>query len=157
LLLLSGRGEWRARLEGEPEGAEVVVEAEDGCGAALRRGDGADAVGEGQGQPWVALHHVPGSGVELGVGVADDQAPGLDRLLEQAAERERGGETGVEAEPGRRLGDDEVGGEEDVTRVAERRVVVANALVRAVAPPEKRDERARVGVDDPQTRSFGAP
>jgi hypothetical protein len=89
--------------------------------------------------------------------VADDQTPGLDRLLEQAAERERGVEAGVEAETGRGLRDDEIGGEEDVARVAQCRVVVADALVRAVAPPEERDERARVGVDDPQARSLGAP
>jgi hypothetical protein len=78
-------------------------------------------------------------------------------LLEQAAERERRVEARVEAKPGRGLRDDEVGREQDVARVAQRRVVVADARVRAIAPPEQRDERARVGVDDPQTRSFGAP
>jgi hypothetical protein len=89
--------------------------------------------------------------------VADDQAARLDGLLEQAAEGERRVEAGVEAEPRRGLGDDEVGGEQDVPRLAQRRVVVADARVRAVPPPEERDERARVGVDDPQARSLGAP
>jgi hypothetical protein len=105
----------------------------------------------------MALHEVPGPRVELGVGVPDDQPPGVHGLLEQAAERERRVEARVEAKPGRGLRDDEVGREQDVARVAQRRVVVADARVRAIAPPEQRDERARVGVDDPQTRSFGAP
>lgn len=89
--------------------------------------------------------------------MANDQAACLDSLLEEAAERERGVEPGVEAEAGRGLRDDEVGREQDVAGVAQRRVVVADTLVRAVAPPEERDERARVGVDDPQARSLGAP
>jgi hypothetical protein len=89
--------------------------------------------------------------------VTDDQPAGIDGRLEELAERERRVEPGVEAEPGRGLGNDEVGGEQDVARLAQRRVVVADALVRAVAAPEERDERAGVGVDDPQTRSFGAP
>ena len=147
----------RSRLEGEAEDAEVVVEAEDGRRAALGRGDGADAVGERERQPGVALHQVPRARVELGVGVADDQPAGVDGLLEQAAERESGVEPRIEAEPGRRLRDDEVGGEEDVARLTQRGVVVPDTRVRAVAPPEERDERARVGVDDPQARSFGAP
>jgi hypothetical protein len=105
----------------------------------------------------MALHQVPRACVELGVGVTDDQAPRLDGLLEQAAERERGLEPRVESETRRRLGDDEVGRQDDVAAVAQRRVVVADPLVRAVATPEERDERARVGVDDPQARSFGAP
>ena len=46
---------------------------------------------------------------------------------------------------------------ETATRLAERRVVVADPRVRAVAPPEERDERARVGVDHSQARSLGAP
>ena len=89
--------------------------------------------------------------------MTDDQASGLDRRLEQIAERERRGEPRVEAEPGGGLGHDEVGREQDVTRLAQRRVVVADPLVRAVAAPEERDERAGIGVDDPQARSFGAP
>jgi len=105
----------------------------------------------------VAFHQVPGPRVELRVGVADEEAAGLDGLLEQVAKRERGFEAGVEAQAGRRLRDDEVGREQDVARVTQDRVVVADARVRAVAAPEERDERARVGVDDPQTRSFGAP
>jgi len=147
----------RSRLEGEAERAEVVVETEDGRGTAFGRGDGADAVGERERQPGVALHQVPRPCVELGVGVADDQASGTDGLLEQAAERERRVEPGVEPQPRGGLGDDEVGRQENVAPVAQRRVVVADALVRAVAAPEERDERTRVGVDDPQTRSFGAP
>lgn len=105
----------------------------------------------------MALHDVPGARVELGVGVADDQPPGRDRLLQKVAERERGVDARIEAEPGRGLGDDEVRREQDVAGLAERRVVVADARVRAVTPPEERDERARVRVDDPQARSFGAP
>ena len=105
----------------------------------------------------MAFHQVPGASVELGVGVADDQPARSDRLLEQAAERESGVEAGIEAEPGRRLRNDEVGGEQDVARLTQGRVVVADPRVRAVAPPEERDERTRVGVDDSQARSFGAP
>ena len=105
----------------------------------------------------MALHQVPRTSVELGVGVADDQPARSDRLLEQAAERESGVEAGIEAEPGRRLRNDEVGGEQDVARLTQGRVVVADPRVRAVAPPEERDERTRVGVDDSQARSFGAP
>jgi len=156
LLLLSG-GCGRARLEWEPERAEVVVETEDGGCATLGRRDGADAVGEREREARVALHQVPRTSVELGVGVADDQPARSDRLLEQAAERESGVEAGIEAEPGRRLRNDEVGGEQDVARLTQGRVVVADPRVRAVAPPEERDERARVGVDDPQARSLGAP
>jgi hypothetical protein len=89
--------------------------------------------------------------------VADDQPSGADGLLEQAAECERRVEPGVEPQPRGGLRDDEVGRQEDVASVAQRRVVVADTLVRAVAAPEERDERARVRVDDPQTRSFGAP
>ena len=103
------------------------------------------------------FHQVPGASVELGVGVADDQPAGRDGLLEQAPEREGGVEARIEAQAGRRLRHDEVGREEDVARLAKRRVVVADPRVRAVAPPEERDERARVGVDDPQARSFGVP
>ena len=44
----------------------------------------------------MALHQVPGAGVQLGVGVADDQPARSDRLLEQAAERESGVEAGIE-------------------------------------------------------------
>jgi len=157
LLLLSVRCEWRAGLEREAEGAEVVVEPEDGRRAAFGGGHGADAVGEREAEARVALHQVPGTRVELGVGVANDQPPGLDGLLEQAPECERCVEARVEAEPRRGLRDDEVGGEKDVARIAQRRVVVPDARVRAVTPPEKRDERSRVGVDDPQTRSLGAP
>jgi hypothetical protein len=105
----------------------------------------------------VALHQVPRASVELGVGVADDQPACRDGLLEQAAERESGVETGIEAKSGRGLRHDEVGGEQDVARLAQRGVVVADPRVRAVAPPQERDERARVGVDDPQARSLGAP
>jgi hypothetical protein len=105
----------------------------------------------------MALHQVPGARVELGVGVTDDEAPGRDGLLQQAAEREGGVDARIEAEPGRGLRDDEIRREQDVTGFAECRVVVSDARVRAVAPPEERDERARVGVDDPQARSFGAP
>ena len=47
--------------------------------------------------------------------------------------------------------------EQDVTGGTQRRVVVTDPLVRAVAAPEERDERAGVGVDDPQVRPFGAP
>ena len=147
----------RSRLEGEAERAEVVVETEDGRGTAFGRGDGADAVGERERQARVALHQVPGARVELGVGVANDQPPGLDGLLEQAPECERCVEARVEAEPRRGLRDDEVGRQQDVAPVAQRRVMVADSLVRAVATPEERDERARVGVYDPQARSFGAP
>jgi hypothetical protein len=89
--------------------------------------------------------------------VPDDQPARLDRLLEEAAEGERSVEAGIEAEPRGGLGDDEVGGEQDVPRLAQRRVVVADAGMRAVAPPQEGDERSRVGVDDPQARSFGAP
>jgi hypothetical protein len=147
----------RSRLEGEAEDAEVVVEAEDGGRPALRRRDGADAVREREREVGISLHEVPRARVELGVGVTDDQAPGLDRLLEKRPERERRVDSGVEAEARRRLGDDEVGREQDVAGLAQRRVVVADRRVRAVAAPEQRDEGARVGVDDPQTRSFGAP
>jgi hypothetical protein len=105
----------------------------------------------------VALHQVPSPRVELGVGMPDDQPAGVHRLLEQVPERERRVEARVEAEPRRGLGDDEVGREQDVAGVAQRGVVVADACVRPVTPPEQRDERSRVGVDDPQTRSFGAP
>ena len=105
----------------------------------------------------MAFHQVPGARVELGVGVADDQAPGFDGLLEQAAEREGRVEPRVEAQSRGRLRHDEVGRQQDIAPVAQRRVVVADPLVRAVATPEERDERARVGVDDPQARSFGAP
>jgi hypothetical protein len=89
--------------------------------------------------------------------MADDQPARLNGLLEQAPERECRVEARVEAKPRRGLRDDEVGGEEDVAGIAQRRVVVPDARVRAVAPPEERDERPRVGVDDPQTRSLGAP
>jgi hypothetical protein len=81
----------------------------------------------------------------------------VHRLLEQAPERERRVEAGVEAKPGRSLRDDEVGGEEDVAGVAQGGVMVTDARVRAIAPPEQRDERAGVRIDDPQTRSLGAP
>jgi hypothetical protein len=47
-----------------------------------------------------------------------DQAPCLDRLLEQPAERERGIDSGVESEARRGLGDDEVGRQQDVARLA---------------------------------------
>jgi hypothetical protein len=150
-------GVGRSRLEGEAEDAEVVVEAEDGGGAALRGRDGADAVGEREGEVRVALHQVPRARVELGVGVADDQPAGLDGLLEQAPEGERRVEPGVEAQPRGGLRDDEVGGEQDVACLAQRRVVVPDARVRAVAAPEEGDEGPGVGVDDPQIRSFGAP
>ena len=96
----------RSRLEGEAERAEVVVETEDGGCAALGRRDGADAVREREGEARVALHQVPRPCVELGVGVADDQASGTDGLLEQAAERERRVEPGVEPQPRGGLGDD---------------------------------------------------
>ena len=152
-----GIGGWRSRLEREAEGAKVVVETEDGAGAALGRGDGADAVGERQCQAGMAFHQVPGARVELGVGVTDDQTPRLDGFLEQAAERESRVEPRVEPQPRGGLRDDEVGRQQDVAPVAQRCVVVADSLVRAVAAPEERDERARVGVDDPQARSFGVP
>jgi hypothetical protein len=103
------------------------------------------------------LHQVPRARVELGVGVADDQATGLDRALEEAAEGECRVEPGVEPQTRRRLRDDEVGRQEDVAGLAQGGVVVADPLVRAVTAPEERDEGARVGVDDPQTRSLGAP
>jgi hypothetical protein len=150
-------GAKRSRLEGKAEDAEVVVEPEDGGRATLRGGHGADAVGEREREVGVPLHQIPRPGVELGVRVADDQAPGLDRRLEQPTERDGRGETGVEAKPRRRLRDDEVGGEQDVARPAQRRVVVADPFVRAIAAPEERDECAGVGVDDPQDSSFGAP
>jgi hypothetical protein len=89
--------------------------------------------------------------------VADDQATGPHGLLEEAAEGEGRIEAGGEPEPRRGLGDDEVGRQQDVAPLAQRRVVVADPLVRAVATPEERDERAGVGVDDPQARSLGAP
>ena len=146
-----------SRLEREAEGAEVVVEAEDRSGATLARGDGADAVGERERQAGMALHQVPGARVELGVGVTDEQAPGRDGLFEQAAERERRVEPRVEPQARGGFGYDEVRRQQDVAPLAQRRVVVADALVRAVAAPEERDERTRVGVDDSQARSFGAP
>ena len=34
---------------------------------------------------------------------------------------------------------------------------LADASVGAIAAPEQRDEGARIGVDDPHARSFGAP
>jgi hypothetical protein len=108
----------RSRLEGEAEDAEVVVEPEDGGRTALRRRHRPDAIGERERQVGVPLHYVPGSGVELGVGVTDDQPAGIDGRLEELAERERRVEPGVEAEPGRGLGNDEVGGEQDVARLA---------------------------------------
>ena len=147
----------RSRLECEAEGAEVVVEPEDGRRAALGRRDGADAVGERERQPRMALHQVPGARVELGVGVTDEQAPGRDGLFEQAAERERRVEPRVEPQARGGFGYDEVRRQQDVAPLAQRRVVVADPLVRAVATPEERDERAGVGVDDPQARSLGAP
>src|SRR5688500_4289640 len=67
---------WRSRLEGEAEPAEVVVEPEDGGGAALFCRDRADAVGERERQLRVALEQVPGPCVELRVGVADEQPAG---------------------------------------------------------------------------------
>jgi hypothetical protein len=89
--------------------------------------------------------------------VADDQAGRLDRLLEEAAERQGRVQPRVEPESRGGLGDDEVGREQDVARLAQRRVVVADPRVRTVAAPEERDERAGVRVDDSQVCSFGAP
>lgn len=147
-----------SRLEGKAEPAEVVVEAEDGGGAALFCRDRADAVGERERQLRVALEQVPGPCIELGVGVADEQPTGVDRRLEKPAERECGSVAGVEAQSSRRLGDDEIGREEDVARVPQLPVVVADALVRTVSAPQEGDEGAGVRVDDPQAaRSLGAP
>ena len=89
--------------------------------------------------------------------MAHDQASCLDRLFEQTPKRERRVQPGVEPETRGRLGHDEIRRQQDIAPVPQRRVVVADALVRAVATPEERDERARVGIDDPQARSFGAP
>ena len=106
----------------------------------------------------MTLEQVPRPRVEVGVGVADEQAARVDRGLEELAEGERGGEAGVEAQARRRLGDDEIGREKDVARVPEPPVVVADALVRTVPAPQEGDEGAGVRVDDPQAaRSFGAP
>ena len=105
----------------------------------------------------MALHQVPRARVELRVGVPDEQAAGLDGLLEQAPEGERRVEPRVESQPRGGLGDDEVGRQQDVAPVAQCRVVLADPLVGAVAAPEERDERAGVRVDDSQARSFGAP
>lgn len=89
--------------------------------------------------------------------MTDDEAARVDGGVEQVAERERRVEAGVEAQPRRGLGDDEVAGEEDVPGLPQARIVVADARVGAIAAPQERDERARVGVDDPQARSLGAP
>jgi hypothetical protein len=105
----------------------------------------------------VTFHQIPRTRVELRVRVTDDQAPGADGLLEQAAERERRVEPRVEPQARGGLGYDKVRRQQDVAPLAQRRVVVADPLVRAVATPEERDERAGVGVDDPQARSLGAP
>jgi hypothetical protein len=144
-------------LEREAEDAEVVVEPEDGGGAAVGRSDRADAVGEREREVRKALQELPRPRVELRVGVADKQPTRVDRRLEQFAERDGGRQPGVVAQPRGRLADDEVRGQQDVARVAQLPVVVADALVRPVAAPQEGNERTRVGVDDPQARSFGAP
>ena len=106
----------------------------------------------------MSLEQVPGPCVELGVGVADEQPTGVDRRLEQLAKGERRGEAGVEAQSSRRLGDDEIGREEDVAGVPQPPVVVADALMRTVSAPQEGDEGAGVRVDDPQAAcSLGAP
>ncbi len=147
----------RSWLEGEAEHAEVVVQAEDGGGAAFGRRHCADAVGERERQGGVALEQIPGAGVEVGVRVANEEPPGVDGFLQQTPKGERRVQAGVVAQPRGRLRDDEVGGEQNVPRVPQCAIVVADALVRAVAAPEERDERARVGVDDPQAGSFAGP
>jgi hypothetical protein len=147
-----------SRLEGEAEPAEVVVEPEDGGGAALSRRDRADAVGEREHELRVALEQVPRPCIELGVGVADQEAAGVDRRLEELAERKRCGEARVETQARRGLRDDEIGREENVAGVPELPIVVADALVRTVSAPQEGDEGAGVRVDDPQAaRSLGAP
>jgi hypothetical protein len=150
-------GDTRSWLEGEAEHAEVVVETEDGRGATFGRGHGPDAVRERERQARVPLQQVPGARVELGVRVADEEPPRVDCLLQEPAKGERRVEARVVAQPSRRLGDDEVRREQDVACVPEPAVVLADPLVRTVAAPEQRDERAGVRVDDPQARSFGAP
>ena len=89
--------------------------------------------------------------------MADDQPAGRDGFLEQALKREGGVEARIVAKAGRGLGDDEIGGEQDVARLAQSEVVVADPWCArsrrqrsAMNAPESR-------VDDSQARSFGAP
>lgn len=147
----------RLRLEREAEHAEVGVEPEDSRRRRFPCGHRADAVREREREIGVPRHHVPCFGVEIGIRVANDHAPGLGSLVEQLAEAERCREPSVVAQPRRGLGDDVVRREQDVARVAEDSVVGANPLVRPIALPQERDERARVRVDDSQPRSFAAP
>src|SRR2546422_7696839 len=94
------------RLEREAEHGEVRVEAEDGRGRSLARGDGADAVSEREGAVGIALHYIPGLAVEFLVGVSNQQAPCVNRLFDQGPERERGAQARVIAQPRGRLGED---------------------------------------------------